>query len=224
MKYSLTLALAIFVSFASLAQEKCETPEDSVVDHNSITKCSIDDVKKALESIDKKKLTVKYRKKRNRANSNSLSTANSVDTNIKENSELVSKLELNKDTYSSVKKIPFHVVEQIPLFSKCEKAPLLKQGKCFEKQMTKHIVTNFNYPKEALDKKIEGKILVQFVINENGDVVNIKKRGPKGTELLEAEAVRLISKLPKFISGKHNGAPVKVKYGLPISFRLPKKS
>ncbi|WP_086030089.1 energy transducer TonB [Tenacibaculum holothuriorum] len=224
MKTTFPLILAILLSCGIFSQEKCDTPDNSVVDPNSITKCSIEDVKKTLEAIDKKDLTIKYRKKRNRANATSLNGTSNIDPTIKEKSQLVSKIELKNDAIAAVKKIPFHVVEQIPLFDKCENEPLLQQSKCFEKQMAKHIISNFNYPREALNKKIEGRILVQFVINENGEVVNIKKKGPKGTELLEKEAVRLISKLPKFIAGKHNGIPVKVKYGLPIMFRLPKKS
>ena len=48
-------------------------------------------------------------------------------------------------------------------------------------------------------------------------------RDPKGGELLEIEADRLISKLPKFIPGKHKGNFVYVKYALPIIFKVPKK-
>ena len=133
------------------------------------------------------------------------------------------KLNIKNDIVSSLKKIPFHLVEQIPLFKKCKNTPLLEQSKCFEQQMIKHIVRNFNYPKEALINGIEGKVLVQFTIDKEGNVIDIKKRGPKGGELLESEASRLISTLPKFISGVHNGNNVNVKYALPIIFKLPKK-
>ena len=223
MKTYLPLVLMLLFCTTTMSQEKCDSPDDPLSDPNSITKCSIDDVKKTLEAINKKELTVKYRKKRNRANATSLNSTNSINPTIKEKSKLLSKLELKNDVIASVKKIPFFMVEQIPLFKKCKNEPLLKQGKCFEKQMAKHIINNFNYPTEAINKKIEGRILVQFIINENGEVSNIKKKGPKGTDLLKQEAVRLISKLPKFIAGEHNGIPVKVKYGLPIIFRLPKK-
>lgn len=221
MKSLLTTAIAVMFTFVCYSQtEQCTTPDESIVDPNSITKCSIEDVKKTLEDINDKEVSVKYRKKRTRVNSNSISSTN--DAKVKANTQLISKLEIKNDVLSSVHKIPFHLVEEIPLFKNCESVPLMKQSKCFEKQMSKHIINNFNYPKEALDQKIEGRILVQFTINETGDVVDIRKKGPQGTEILKEEAVRLISKLPQFIAGKHNGNKVKVKYGLPITFKLPK--
>ncbi|CAL2104092.1 Energy transducer TonB [Tenacibaculum sp. 190130A14a] len=221
MKPFYSTAIAVMLSLACYSQtEQCTTPDETVIDPNSITKCSVEDVKKALEDINDKEVSVKYRKKRNRVNSNSMSSTKSV--SAQQNTQLVSQIELKKDVLSSVHKIPFHLVEEIPLFKNCENVPLMKQSKCFEKQMSKHIINNFNYPQEALSNKIEGRILVQFTINEEGEVVDIRKKGPEGTEILKNEAVRLISKLPKFIAGKHNGNNVKVKYGLPITFKLPK--
>lgn len=221
MKFLHSTAIAVMLSVACYSQtEQCTTPDASVLDPNSITKCSIDDVKKTLEDINDKEVSVKYRKKRNRVNSNSMNNAN--DAKVQANTQLISKIELKKDVLSSVHKIPFHLVEEIPLFKSCENVPLVKQSKCFEKQMSKHVINNFNYPQEALTKKIEGRILVQFTIDETGNVVDIRKKGPEGTDILKDEAVRLISKLPQFVAGKHNGNKVKVKYGLPITFKLPK--
>lgn len=223
MKPLLSIAFAVLcVSLCYSQTEQCTTPDESIVDPNSITKCSIEDVKKTLEDIEDKEISVKYHKKRARVNSNSITGNNDVSSELKENTQLISKIEIKNDVLSSVKKIPFHLVEQIPLFDKCENTPLVKQSKCFEKEMSKHISNNFNYPQEAILNKVEGRILVQFTIDESGNVIDIKKKGPQGGEILEEEAVRLISKLPKFVAGKHNGNSVKVKYGLPIIFKLPK--
>ncbi|PHO01408.1 energy transducer TonB, partial [Rhodobacteraceae bacterium 4F10] len=90
-----------------------------------------------------------------------------------------------------------------------------------ETNMTKHIIKNFNYPQDAIDAGIQGRVLVQFTINEQGNVEDILMRGPKGGESLEKEAERIINDLPKFIPGKHNGRTVKVKYGVPITFKAP---
>ena len=218
------MVMALFISAITLAQEKCETPDTTVEDLNSIsiTKCSIEDVKNALDAVETKQISVRKHIRKSKKNNISIA-ANSNIQNIKKNTLLVEKLNIKNDALSSLKRIPFHLVEQIPLFSKCENSPLLEQSKCFEEQMIRHVTRHFNYPKAALLKKIEGRVLVQFTINKNGEVENIKKRGPENGEDLEEEAVRLIKKLPKFIPGKHNGNFVNVKYALPITFKTPKK-
>ncbi len=226
MKFPFNIVLALLMSSIAIAQEKCDTPiENTVEDLNSIsiTKCSIDDVKNALEATENKEVSVRKHVRKSKQNSISISSKSEV-KEIKSKNLLLQKLSIKNDVVSSLKKIPFHLVEQIPLFNKCEKTPLLKQSKCFEQQMIKHIINNFSYPKAALINGIEGKVLVQFTINKEGKVIDIKKRGPENGELLEKEADRLIAKLPKFIPGKHNNNFVNVKYALPIIFKAPKKS
>ena len=216
-KLVLVAFICLFNQLVLAQQEACETPENQIVDPNEITKCSVEDVKKTLETIDKK--VIKYRKKRKRVAQKNFLEASEVK---KIDKKTVTNIDLNNDVVKNLEKIPFHLVEQIPLFKKCENTPLIKQMACFEKQMRKHLVNNFTYPQEALKEKIEGKILVQFVIDETGSVVNIKKRGPEGTDILKDAAVKLIAKLPDFIAGQHKGKNVKVKYALPINFKLPK--
>lgn len=226
MKFPLKIIIAVlFVSTAAICQEKCETTNDNLsedLNSISITKCSIEDVKKSLES-DNKQLSLRKHVRKSKKKNISIDISNKV-KKIKSKNLLVQKLEIQNDVVSSLKKVPFHLVEQIPLFSKCKNEPLLKQSKCFENYMIRHVVKNFNYPKQALLKGIEGKVLVQFTINTDGEVVDIKKRGPKNGALLEQEANRLIAKLPPFIPGKHKGNLVNVKYALPIIFKTPKKS
>ena len=86
--------------------------------------------------------------------------------------------------------------------------------------MDEHIKKYFNYPTRAAEDGVQGRVSVQFMIDKQGNVTDIKMRGPQGGELLEKEAERIISKLPQFTPGKQRGKPVKVKYGLPINFKL----
>ena len=118
--------------------------------------------------------------------------------------------------------LPFAVIEDIPLFPGCETVPKAKRLDCFNEQMAKHIKKHFNYPAKAAEDNIQGRVSVQFVIDKQGNVTDIQMRGPqtRGGDLLEKEAQRIISKLPKFTPGKQRGKPVKVKYGLPINFKL----
>ena len=205
-----------------IAQEKCETPSETTLDKNAIniTKCSIEDVKNALETDENKPISIRKHVVRKAKNNINIRSNNKI-KKIKNNTLLVEKLNIDQNALLALKKIPFHLVEQIPLFSKCKNTPLVKQSKCFEEQMINHIIKNFNYPKIALANNIQGKVLIQFTIDKNGNVVSIKKRGPKNGAVLEKEAERLINKLPKFIPGKHHGSNVNVKYALPIMFRTP---
>jgi protein TonB len=63
---------------------------------------------------------------------------------------------------------------------------------------------------------ITGKVYLQFVIDSNGRVTGIQKRGPD--KLLENEAVRIIASLPKVKPGEQRGKKVSVKYSIPINF------
>lgn len=76
------------------------------------------------------------------------------------------------------------------------------------------------YPTEALQQKLEGRIFVSFVVGTSGKVQDVKVS--KGVHaLLDAEAARAVSSLPAFSPGKQNGRPVQVAYTLPITFKLP---
>ena len=75
------------------------------------------------------------------------------------------------------------------------------------------------YPKTAKKYEIQGKVLVQFVVSEDGSVTDVKiTRGVEKS--LDEEAIRVISSMPKWNPGTINGTPVKVKYTLPIVFKL----
>ncbi|WGH76762.1 energy transducer TonB [Tenacibaculum tangerinum] len=223
-KFPLIIA-ALLISLAAVGQEEvCTSPDESIADPNSITKCAIEDTengaKKQLSiEVSTRRRVVRKNKQAVSAIGGDINSSQKV-ADIKKNSLLIGKLELD-DNAANIEKIPFNLVEEIPLFGKCNSVPLIKQAKCFETNMTKHIVKNFNYPKEAIEAGIQGRVLVQFTINEQGNVEDILLRGPQGGEALENEARRIINSLPKFIPGKHNGKTVKVKYGVPITFKTP---
>ena len=86
--------------------------------------------------------------------------------------------------------------------------------------MIKHIQKHFRYPNQAVIDKTQGDVWIRFIIDKNGNVTNIKALGPQNGKILEQEAIRVVSKLPKFIPGKKEGNETSVKYGFPISFSL----
>ncbi len=88
-----------------------------------------------------------------------------------------------------------------------------------EQALYQYISNNVRYPKECRKKSIEGKVFVKFKVGSDGlvsDCTIIRSVHP----LLDAEALRVVSSLPKWIPGRQEGKPVAVMYTLPISFKL----
>ncbi len=107
-------------------------------------------------------------------------------------------------------------VEEVPVFPGCENEN--DKRACFQKMIGKHISKNFRYPEMQRELEIQGKVYVQFVIEKDGEIGKIQLRGPDNS--LEAEAARIIGKLPKMKPGKQGGKPVKVPFSIPITFKL----
>ncbi len=89
-----------------------------------------------------------------------------------------------------------------------------------ESGLLQYIATHTKYPKQARKLKISGKVFVDFMVNDKGDVENV--RIAEGVHpLLDAEAIRVVESIPKkFKPGRYQGTPVKVPFTLPINFRL----
>ncbi len=82
---------------------------------------------------------------------------------------------------------------------------------------------NVNYPEQAKKDSIEGRVVVGFVIDTDGSITDpkiVRSVHP----LLDAEALRVVKLMPKWEPGSENGTPVKVKYNLPISFKIGEPS
>lgn len=112
--------------------------------------------------------------------------------------------------------VPFAVIEDVPVFPGCENARDKKA--CFQEMIQRHIRKNFRYPEIAQEMGIQGRVNIIFVIQKDGSIGNIRMRGPDKS--LEAEALRIIQKLPQMTPGKQRGQPVKVPFSIPITFKL----
>jgi len=88
-----------------------------------------------------------------------------------------------------------------------------------EAQLMKHLAQNIQYPIKAAENKIQGSVITQFIVYPDGHIGNVNVVHSCGP-LLDAEAVRVVSLLPPFEPGRHNGQPVAVYYTLPITFRM----
>ena len=101
----------------------------------------------------------------------------------------------------------FHVVEQMPQFPGGQAA------------MMKFIADSLRYPSVVCTGGVEGRIVVRFVVDCKGNIVNplvVRSVDP----LLDREAIRLVKSMPKWIPGKQNGKPVNVVCFVPVRFKL----
>ena len=102
----------------------------------------------------------------------------------------------------------FEVVEEMPQFPEGGQAGLMK-----------YLSSNIKYPTIAQENGTQGRVTVQFVVNRDGSIVDVKVL--RGVDpYLDKEAIRVISSMPKWIPGKQRGKPVRVKYTVPVMFRL----
>ena len=104
------------------------------------------------------------------------------------------------------------------VFMSVEQHPAFPGGNT---QLMKYLSENLKYPKEAAEKGIEGQVVIQFVVGKDGKISDVKVLRSLHP-LCDAEAVRLIESMPKWITGRQNGAPVSVYYTIPIRFKLEK--
>jgi protein TonB len=113
------------------------------------------------------------------------------------------------------------VLDELPVFPGCEKVDKSERFDCFNKMMNRHVRRVFRYPQADLDRGSQGKVYVNFRINEHGIVDQIQYQGRGTTESLDKEAYRIISKLPKMKPAKKGGKSVRVTYSIPIVFQSP---
>lgn len=86
-------------------------------------------------------------------------------------------------------------------------------------EMLRFINRERHYPRQAYDKRIQGRVLCSFVVNEDGTISHVSVL--KGVEeSLDREAVRIISRMPQWSAGEISKNPVPVYCILPIAFRL----
>ena len=87
-------------------------------------------------------------------------------------------------------------------------------------ELMKYLGENIQYPTKAQDNHWEGVAVCQFVVEKDGSINEAKILQSSGHELLDAEALRVILNMPKWTAGMQNGDSVRVKFALPISFKL----
>lgn len=101
----------------------------------------------------------------------------------------------------------YDVVEQMPQFPGGPSA------------LMKYLSDNISYPAEAEKKGAQGRVIIAFIVECDGSVSNLKVE-KSAEDHLDNEALRLVKSMPKWTPGRHEGHSVRVKYCVPITFRL----
>ena len=120
-----------------------------------------------------------------------------------------------------IKHIPVTVDEEVvvedDIFVIVEENPQFPDGGTVG--LLQYLGKNIKYPTIPQENGTQGRVTVQFVVNKDGSIVDVKVI--RGVDpYLDKEAVRVISTMPKWIPGKQRGVPVRCKFTVPVTFKL----
>lgn len=112
---------------------------------------------------------------------------------------------------------PKHVVEETTkIFTNVEQMPMYPGG---EGALLGYLRDNIHYPTVAAENGVQGRVVVGFVVERDGSITDVKiLRGVDPS--LDREAMRVVKSMPRWNPGKQNGSAVRVKFQVPVSFRL----
>ncbi len=183
----------------AMPMAKASVKQEKMVDLSFSNKATV-----AVESRKNVQSTEAIERKDNKmevqaANRNSEMSAQKVE----ETTEVANEESAEKGPKKSPKKV-YEYIENMPTFNG---------------NLNQWLLLNMKYPVEAMNKKEQGKVIVQFIVSENGEVSEpkiIRSVSPA----LDKEACRVVLAMPKWNPGKLKGKPVAVRYMLPITFRL----
>ena len=120
--------------------------------------------------------------------------------------------------YTYTREIEYYAPEETDtVYLSSEQLPEFPGG---QKAMFQYIADNVIYPIEARVNGIQGRTVCQFIVNKSGDLTDVKVVKSSGSIDLDNEAVRVISSMPKWEPGRSDGEVVRVKYTVPVSFKI----
>ena len=134
----------------------------------------------------------------------------SIDINTEDDkeTEVVIAAPVEAPVEEEEEEVVFVVVESMPEFPGGQQA------------LFKYLSDNIKYPVIAQENGIQGRVICQFTVNKDGSIVDIEVVRSGGDPSLDKEAVRVIKTMPKWKPGKQRGKPVRVKFTVPVSFKL----
>ena len=188
-----------------LEQEKPEVLPEEVLNTIKVTELAI---------VEDDKVNSEDEIKTQEEQLESLHSAGSVDFDQGTDNKAVIREFKNEVVVEEKVEKPKEVVEQV--FTVVEQMPQFPGG---EAALMKFLQSHINYPPMAAENGVQGKVVVQFVVDKTGRVGEVKVVRSVDKDL-DREATRVCKSLPKFTPGRQNGHPVSVWYTLPVFFKL----
>ena len=140
-------------------------------------------------------------------------TAPNIETTEEENVQKqgaeqdVNDEQQNYNTSQESQEKVYDVVEEMPSFPGGQSA------------LIQYLGNNIQYPVEAQENGVQGRVIVNFVVEDDGSISRVKV-AKSADPALDREAMRVVESMPKWIPGKQNGECVRVRYSVPVVFRL----
>lgn len=130
---------------------------------------------------------------------------------VKKRSGKITTASMKEDASVKIEK------DKMGIYTRTEIAPAYAGG---QSGLENYILNNLQYPQDAIDNSVEGTVMVQFAVDEKGNVSNVSTLGNKLGYGLEEEAIKVVSNMPKWTPGQVKGKNVKTWRTLPISYQL----
>ena len=102
------------------------------------------------------------------------------------------------------------------VYDVCEQMPTYEGG---DAALLKYLRENLKYPDNTKDRGVQGRLVIGFIVEKDGSLTDVKVLRPVDIDL-DAEVLRLVKGMPKWIPGRHNGQRVRVRHLLPIHICL----
>ncbi len=131
-----------------------------------------------------------------------------INTEDDKNTEVIIQAPVEVQEEEEEEEVVFVVVEKMPEFPGGQQA------------LFKYLSENVKYPVIAQENGIQGRVICQFVVNKDGKIVDVEVVRSGGDPSLDKEAVRVIKSMPNWKPGQQRGKAVRVKYTVPVNFRL----
>ena len=122
-------------------------------------------------------------------------------------------VEINEDMNVVVEE----VIEEETIFAVAEQQPEFPGGM---RELMKYLRDNIQYPRISRENNSQGKTLVNFVVNTDGSIQDVEVLRSSSDVYLDREAIRVVKGMPKWNPGKQAGKTVRVRFTLPVTFRL----
>lgn len=202
MRFVFLLFISFFVVNIAVAQDKKMSTQDRLKELARVKK-EIDEQKKKewdayLVRVEESKIAKQQKKQ----------------------ADSIEKSKQDDNVKNEVKDLPICNNQESPYYIRKNPTTGFEEKITFTDYIRKHIYNKFRYPEFAMDYELQGRVMVHFIIDKEGNPQIKEANGPKNGLILEEEAIRIIKSLPTAIPATCNGKPINIMYAIPINFQM----